>query len=776
VPNHLSDVRIYAALVVALLQAAPGTAEDAASVIAKAPAPFGQTCAVCHGGDAEGTDRAPALLGNRALRGKSDVDIAAIIEKGRGNMPSFSFLPAEQIQTLAHFVHSLNADAYDVRPEGDTAAGANIFFGSGHCAECHTAEGRGGSNGPDLSSIGRALTLSELNQSIDHPGTRIAAGYETVEVALRDGSLLRGFARSRSSHSLVLQTDDGKLHLLSDQEYGTVTRIKSAAAPPFNGTAGQHRDLIAFLSGLNGVAMGPGAPAPAVATAAAIAEVNHPKSGDWPTYSGNVDGNRHSVLDAINVRNVSQLRPEWIHALPYGGLETTPLVIDGIMYVTGPNQVYALDARTGSEIWSYSRPRSTAAGISGDAAKGASRGVAVLGDRVFFITDNAHLICLHKLTGALLWDVFMPEQPGRYGGTSAPLIVGDLVIGGVSGGDEDIRGFVAAYKTTTGERAWRFWTVPRAGEPTSGTWEGDTDPRGGASWSTGSYDPQTGTLFVGIGNPYPDTDGDHRGGDNLYTDSDLALDAKTGKLLWHFQFTPHDLHDWDANQPLVLIDARFRGKQRKLLLHANRNGFFYVLDRSNGRLLQASALVKKLTWASGIGADGRPILLPNNETSPAGVETCPAVRGATNWYSTAYNPSTRLYYVMTVEDCSIYRKAHDGGYGRVNHPEDPAMKVLRAIEVDGGKVAWELPLTGNPEQNYSGVLSTAGGLVFFGETSGGFAAVDASSGKPLWHFDTNQPWKASPMTYTVQGRQYIAIASGADILSFALPNPDSATR
>jgi PQQ-dependent dehydrogenase (methanol/ethanol family) len=768
VPNRLSIARIHLFFAVMLLQAA-ASADDALPSIGKAPAPFGQTCAVCHGGDAQGTDRAPALLGSRQLSGKSDADIAAIIMNGRGNMPSFSFLPAEQIQMLAHFVHSLNADAYDVKPDGDLTDGTSIFFGGGRCAECHTAQGRGGTNGPDLSSIGRAMTLFDLTQSIDHPGTRTAIGYEMVEVTLRDGSSLRGFARSQTSHSLVLQANDGKLHLLIDKEYSNVTPVKSRLGPAFEGTPEQRRDLIAFLSRLNGVAVGPGPAAPTIATAAAIAQVNHPNSGDWPSYSGNVDGNRYSLLDGINVQNVSQLRPEWIHALPYNGLETTPLVIDGVMYVTGANQVYALDGRTGSEIWSYSRPRSTAAEISGDAAKGANRGVAVLGDRVFFITDNAHLICLHKLTGALLWDVFMPEMPGRYGGTSAPLIAGDLVIGGVSGGDEDIRGFVAAYKATTGERAWRFWTVPRPGEPTSDTWKGDDDPRGGASWSTGSYDTRTGTLFVGLGNPYPDTDGDNRGGDNLYTDSDLAFEAKTGKLLWHFQFTPHDLHDWDANQPLVLIDTRFHGQDRKLLLHANRNGFFYVLDRTNGKLLQASALVKKLTWASGIGADGRPILLPNNETTSAGVETCPAVRGATNWYSTAYNPTTRMYYVMTTEACSLYRKAHDGGYGRVNHPGDPAMKILRAVEIDNGKIAWELPMPGNPEKNYSGVLSTAGGLVFFGETSGGFAAVDASRGKPLWHFETNQPWKASPMTYTVQGRQYVAIASGADILSFALP-------
>jgi alcohol dehydrogenase (cytochrome c) len=355
-----------------------------------------------------------------------------------------------------------------------------------------------------------------------------------------------------------------------------------------------------------------------------------------------------------------------------------------------------------------------------------------------------------------------------YGGTSTPLIAGDLVIAGVSGGDDGIRGLLAAYKATTGEEAWRFWTVPLGGEPGSETWKGDANPQGGATWTTGSYDTETGILYWGIGNPYPDTDGDERGGDNLYTASDLAFDAKTGKLLWHFQFTPHDLHDWDANQPLVLADAPFHGRERKLLLHANRNGFLYVLDRTNGELLQATPLVKKLTWASGVGSDGRPQLLPANETTAQGVKTCPAVRGATNWYSTAYNPSTHLYYVMTVEDCSIYRKAHDGGYGRVNDPTDPPIKILRAIAIETGKIVWELPLAGSPEKNYAGVLSTAGGLVFFGETSGGFAAVDAKTGAHLWHFEANEAWKASPMTYMVDGRQFVAIASASNILSFAL--------
>jgi PQQ-dependent dehydrogenase (methanol/ethanol family) len=733
-----------------------------------APAQFGQTCAVCHGGDAEGTDRAPPLLNSRQLRGKSDADIAAIIKNGRGNMPAFGFLPAETIDALAHFVRSLNADAFDVKPAGDVAAGSAYFFADGRCAECHTAQGRGRANGPDLSNVARALTVADITQALDRPGARSINGYEVVVVTLKDGSQLSGYARAQTSHSVVLQLDNGELKLLEDGEYASIERTHRSAMPPFAGTAAQHKDLVAFLSTLNGVPVGPVAAAAAVPRSAIDAVLN-PRRGEWPTYSGNVNGNRHSALRGISSANVGRLQAAWSQTLPYSPLETTPLVADGIMYVTGPNQLYALDATSGAEIWNFTRPRSSAGGISGDAAKGATRGAALLGDRLFFITDDAHLLCLHRLTGAVLWEVAMPEQPGRYGGTSAPLIVEDLVIGGVSGGDEDIRGFVAAYRATTGERVWRTWTVPKAGEAHSETWKGDSNPRGGASWLTPSYDQETGVLYVSTGNPYPDTDGDARGGDNLYTDSDLALDVKSGKLLWYFQYTPHDLHDWDANQPIVLADAPFRGKPRKLLLHANRNGFFYVLDRTSGKFLQGTALVNKLTWASGISADGRARLLPGSDPTPAGVETCPAVRGATNWYSTAYSPNTHLYYVMAVEDCTLYRKAHDGGYGRVSHPEDPPLKVLRAIEVDSGKFAWQLPLPGNPERNYSGVLSTEGGLVFFGETSGGIAAADAATGKLLWHFETNQILKGSPMTYEVKGRQYVAIAAGPSILAFALP-------
>jgi alcohol dehydrogenase (cytochrome c) len=275
-------------------------------------------------------------------------------------------------------------------------------------------------------------------------------------------------------------------------------------------------------------------------------------------------------------------------------------------------------------------------------------------------------------------------------------------------------------------------------------------------------------LYWPTGNPFPDTDGQQRGGDNLYTNCVVALDVKTGKLRWHFQFTPHDLHDWDATEPLVLVNAPFQGRERKLLLQANRSGFFYVLDRTTGEFLLGKPFVRKLTWASGIGRDGRPQELEGNQPTPLGTKTCPAVRGATNWYSTAYNPLTKLFYVMAVEDCNIYRQSERGGYVPSRDPSNPPEKYLRAIDIETGRIVWEVGQVGAPEGNYSGVLSTAGGLVFYGETGGSFAAVDAKSGQTLWHFDTGQEWRASPMTYLVNGRQHVAIASGGNILSFVL--------
>lgn len=627
------------------------------------------------------------------------------------------------------------------------------------CAGCHGMAGAGGERGPSLvhPRSSRARTAEGLRELIRHgnPGAgmpafplpepalrgisayllslQAAAGKQEAperSVTLRDGRTIRGRVRNESNYDLAIEASDGKLYLLARDASG---------------------------EGWNPVPPDP--------------------EGEWPTYHGQLSGNRHSPLSQIHTGNVANLAPRWIFTIRGSSkLEVTPVVADGVMYVTSVNEAYALDARTGRQIWHYQRPRTR--GLSGDAAGGINRGVALHGGRLFMVTDNAHLVALNRINGDLIWDVTMADYRQNYGATSAPLVAGDLVISGTSGGDEGIRGFVAAYRVSDGRRVWRFWTIPAPGEPGSETWTGKALEHGcGSAWLTGTYDPQSGTLYWPTGNPCPDYNGDERLGDNLYTDAVVALEATTGKLRWFYQFTPHDLHDWDAQQTPMLVDADFGGRRRRLLLQANRNGFFYVLDRVNGELLLARPFVRKLTWASGIRADGKPDVLPNTAPEPQGVKVCPAVEGATNWMSTAYSPGTGLFYVMALEKCSIYVKSaavwEPGksfyGGGTRDVPGEPGRKYLRALDIHSGAVVWEYPQAG-PADTWGGVLSTAGGLVFFGDDSGAFAAVDARTGRPLWHFHTSQTWKASPMTYLAGGRQFVAVAAGSNILSFALPD------
>jgi PQQ-dependent dehydrogenase (methanol/ethanol family) len=477
-----------------------------------------------------------------------------------------------------------------------------------------------------------------------------------------------------------------------------------------------------------------------------------PQPGDWLTYNGNYSANRYSQLKQIDTANVSSLKLKWVFPIQYFGLEVTPLAADGVLYVTGPNQVFAIDALTGNPLWHYSRPAS--AGMVGDARLGTNRGVAILNDKVYFVTDNAHLLALDRATGKLLWESPMASdtegQP--YGGTMAPLVVNHTVIAGVSGADSGIRGFIAAFNADTGALIWRHWSVPRRGEPGIETWQGSEPIAGGGStWLTGSYDPSTDTLYWPTGNPWPDSEDAGRRGDNLYTDCVLALNATTGDLKWYYQFTPHDLNDRDATEPNVLVDTIYKGKPSKLLLHADRNGFFYVLDRTDGKVLQATPFLRRVDWASSIAPDGRPVL-----KDPRG---CPS--DAANWDSTAFSPETHLYYFMALEECV---GDHPGGY-----PEQTGQHFLRAVNIETGAIVWEVPQPGAARaKTWTGVLATAGGLIFYGQPNGGFAAVDQRSGKTLWHYQTNVRMKASPMTFTVGGNQYVAVAAGPNILCFGL--------
>jgi alcohol dehydrogenase (cytochrome c) len=505
-----------------------------------------------------------------------------------------------------------------------------------------------------------------------------------------------------------------------------------------------------------------------------------PPAQDWPSYNGDYTGRRYTALDQITPENVRQLRAQWVfHSENSEELEVTPVVVGGVMYVTSANDAFALDARTGRQLWSHHRPITQ--GLVDDAAAHRNRGVALWHNRLFMETDDAHLLCLDARSGHLIWDVVYADTRKNYGATSAPLVVKNKVLVGTCGGDDGVRGFVAALDVETGKEVWRFWTIPAPGEPGSESWPGGSYLIGGGStWMPGTYDPETNTIFWPTSNPSPDYSGETRPGDDLYTDCVLALDPDTGKLKWHFQFTPHDLYDYDATETPVLVDLPAAGQVRKLLVEANRNGFFYLLDRTSGKFLSATPFVKKLTWAIGIDANGRPIRT-GLEPTPQGVEVCPSAVGATNWMSPSYNPSTHLFYFMAFEDCHIFfsgktRQIFKPGEtyyatGTKSPPHWSSQKILLAVDVTTAKPAWRYPQVGTGD-SWGGTMATASGLVFFGDDADEFEAVDGRTGKALWHFNTGQMFHASPMSFGLDGVQYVSIASGSDVFCFALP-PDA---
>ncbi len=737
---------------------------------------FNVRCAGCHGQDGLGGERAPAIGRAWRSRMESETTLRNVIRNGipDSGMPGFNVPPGELDQLIA-FLQSRVLPLSKTAITGDAQAGEALFFGKGRCAECHTVWGRGSLNGPDLTESAKKLTLAEIETELHNPAARRRDGYQVATVHLQKGAVIRGFIRNESATDLQFQGFDGRLWLRGKSDLASIDREKDSYMPPWKGTPDETRDLIAFLRHVP--EWKPGAGRTLVAELPGAVEwknVAQPKPGEWPTYHGQLNGNRFSELTGISWSNVKNLAPKWIFSLGSGhGLEVTPVVVDGVMYVTRVNSAYALDARTGRKIWEYSRPQSK--GLTGDAAGGINRGVAVLGDRVFLVTDNAHLLALHRLNGALLWEVEMADSKQHYGSTSAPLVVGDFVIAGVSGGDEGIRGQLNAFRASTGERVWRFWSIPSPGDPEASSWVGRALEHGcGATWLTGTYDSETDTLVWPIGNPCPDFNGDEREGDNLYTDSVVALDPRTGKLKWHYQFTPHDLHDWDATETPMLVDFNYKGGQ-KLLLQGNRNGFFYILDRTNGKFLSAAPFVKKLTWAKGIGPDGRPVLAEGWQPTVEGTEVCPSMDGASNWMSTAYHPGTGLFYLIALEKCNVFSKNSEwwklgesfyGGSARPVASEQPR-KYLRAIDPKTGRIVWEYEQAG-PGEAWGGLLATAGGLVFLCDDDGAFSAFDAKNGKQLWHFPLSARWHASPMTYTVDGKQYIAVAVNSNIISFGL--------
>ena len=494
----------------------------------------------------------------------------------------------------------------------------------------------------------------------------------------------------------------------------------------------------------------------------------------WLTYSGDYTGQRHSPLTMITPENVQDLVPIWTFqtgTMTRGrGFETTPLVLDGVLYVTGTNNLaWALDARTGRPFWQYRR------NLPDDLTYGSSapvnRGFGILGDRLFMVTLDAHLLALDRKTGSVLWDIELADYRIGYAATLAPLVIDDKVIVGISGGEYPTRGFIDAYDPTTGDRIWRFYTVPSPGEFGSETWPDDPEVMargGGGTWMTGSFDPELDLIYWGTGNPNPDYYGEKREGDNLFTNSILAIEADTGTLRWHYQFTPHDLHDWDSNHVPVLADLVLDGELRRVVMVANRNGFFYMLDRVTGELLVGKPFTDT-TWAREIGRDGRPIVLND------GSKGClPDPWGGTNFMPPSFNPDLGMLFVTAREVCATFvpqepeivpGRTSFGGVVWIDR--DQGYGALRAIDVRTGERQWEFRY---PSATMAGVMTTASGLVFAGDHEGNFMAFEASTGRNLWHYQTgSRIWGAAAMTHVLDGRQHVLIPSGTTLVAFALP-------
>ncbi len=514
---------------------------------------------------------------------------------------------------------------------------------------------------------------------------------------------------------------------------------------------------------------------------------NEPQN--WMTYNGSYLSQRYSLLDQINRDNVHDLELRWM--LPnqvFGAWQSNPLIVDGIMYVTErPNSVMAVDAVTGRVFWKY---RHTPAENSRVCCGANNRGVAVLDDRVYMGTLDARLVALDRINGQPLWDVEVGDVNQAYSVTMAPLAVKDKVIVGVGGGEFGIRGYVAAYYAATGELAWKTYTIPGPGEPGHDSWEGDDWEHGGAPvWITGSFDPELNLTYWGVGNPGPDWNARQRPGDNLYSDSVIALDADTGELNWYFQFTPNDGYDYDSVQVPVLADMEWQGDVRKVMMWANRNGYFYVLDRSDGEFLLGKPYVR-VNWSSGLDPSGRPIPTPQ----PEGLPTFPGNQGGTNWYPPSYSPRTGLFYFSAWEDYATLYSAEEvefepgraflgGGFsvlapvagaptigiGRTNPINNWTDEVghasLKAMNPQTGEEAWEFE---QYDVSDSGMLTTASDLLFTGGREGYFHILDARNGELLWYKNLGGQLVMAPVTYMVDGIQYVAVISGNTLVTFAL--------
>jgi PQQ-dependent dehydrogenase (methanol/ethanol family) len=716
---------------------------------------FVRSCSACHGETAKG-GRGPDLTTGEWKHGGTEADLVRNIVKGipGTQMPAIP-LPDADARSIAAYLLSLSGQARETI-KGDAAKGKSVFEGS--CRSCHMFGGQGGILGPDLSNVHGKYQPSTLLERIGGP-------IEMVTVAG-----IRGVLKGQDTFTLHLMDHQQRWHLLTKSPLRKTTEAHATLSPA------ERTDVAAYLLKTT-PAYDPSIPwKPAadfnVTNARLLNSAAEPQN--WLTYWGDLRGTHYSGLKQITPANASLLKSAWTHQLGGNTVETTPLVVDGLMFVTGPlNNVTALDARTGRALWQYTRRLPA---VASHCTVMTNRGLAVYGDRLYMATLDTRLVALDAKSGNVIWDIEAGDYTKGFSITHAPLAVNGMIIVGVTSGECALTGSLDAYDAATGKRLWRIYTTPRPGDPLRKTWvpEESADYGGAPTWMTGTYDADTDTIFWMTGNPGPDYDGSVRLGDNLYSNCVLAIEPKTGRIKWWFQFTPHDVHDWDATQTPVLIDGVVKGKKRKLLITAQRNAFYYVLDRATGEFLNGQAFAKQ-TWASGLDANGHPIVLPNTTPTPEGNYVCPDAAGSANWGSPSYDPSTNLLLVSVREACATYtsvtkRPVPGEGFTGGGVEVDPKVGTpgfVRALDALTGTVKWNFPLqTGS---STTGVLATAGAVAFASSNDGNLIALDSRTGRYLWHYYTGASIVASPMAYAVGGKQYVAIASQSAIFVFALP-------
>lgn len=765
------------------------------SAVAAGQKLFDAGCTPCHGTAASG-GRAPALAGSPFRHGGEDSQIFANIRNGipGTEMGAHTALAPQDIWRLVAYLREVSGspaplnDGELLLPDAASARGEALFFGRGGCSGCHEIDGRGSTAAADLSSAGRngAQYIREHMHAADPALPALAsskagasgASARYVDAELPGGRPVHGWIRDEDSLSLLLLQPDGSMLRVDRQSLRNMRLRRASPDESIRLSGADAGDLAAFLirhrhrSVDKDQSLSPrSSDGPSYARLLNAAA----EPWSWLSYWGGYDSHHFSELTQITPRNVGALQAQWSAPLPGPSvLQATPLVADGILYTSGtPGEVYAFDAKTGMRLWKFSRTQDVTSPYQ---INPANRGVAIAAGRVFVGTLDDLLIAIDARSGRELWERRLADTLEGFTITSAPLVIPNKVIIGVGGGEFGLRGFLDAYDAASGRQLWRFYTIPGPGEPGHETWSGDSWQRGGGgAWLTGSFDARQNLLYWAIGNPAPSFNTEARKGDNLYTDSVVALDATSGQLRWHYQFTPHDSHDWDAVEDMILADTRVQGKPRAILLHADRNGFLYTLDRRNGQLIRAVPFVRQ-TWNDGFDPQGRPLERPGSASSPHPQQAYPGVAG-TSFQAPSYDAQTGVLYVA-FDDSRLAVQSDNASWARgqtyvsghrvsERSALDDEHTGIKAIDVSTGRELWRYELTRH--SGAAGVLGTRGGVLFAASAEGNLLALDQRSGAPLWHFKNAGPISASPISYGVDGQQYVAVVAGNTLYSFRLP-------